>query len=129
MVSVIIPTYNSSTYFKDCLKSISKYKEVKEIIVSDDCSDKENIISLKNLIFKSPFKNKIKLIENSSNKGAFYNKLDSIKTAQSDLVYVLDSDNIAGFNIDNIFRRVSEIGDESKLFIPSKIYHFYNYVN
>ena len=129
MVSVIIPTFNSSAYFKDCLKSVSKYKEVKEIIVSDDCSDKENVESLKNLIFKSPFKNKIKLIENSSNKGAFYNKLNSIKNAQSDFVYVLDSDNLAGFNIDNIFRRVIEIGDESKLFIPSKIYHFYNHVN
>ena len=98
MVSVIIPTYNSSTYFKDCLKSISKYKEVKEIIVSDDCSDKENIINLKNLIFKSPFKNKIKLIENSSNKGAFYNKLDSIKTAQSERTSRTSFDNFCKSN-------------------------------
>ena len=54
MVSVIIPTFNSSAYFKDCLKSVSKYKEVKEIIVSDDCSDKENVESLK-FNFQKPF--------------------------------------------------------------------------
>ncbi len=129
MVSVIIPTFNSSAYLKDCLKSVSKYKDVKEIIISDDCSDQENITSLKNIIFKSPFRNKIKLNENSSNKGAFYNKLDAVKNAENDLIYLLDSDNIAGFNIDDVFRRIDKIGDESKLFIPSKIYHFYNYVN
>ncbi len=37
-LSVAIPTYNSSNYLLDCLKSLKKIKHIDEIVISDDCS-------------------------------------------------------------------------------------------
>ena len=129
MFSVIIPTFNSSKYLQQCLNSLIKCKRINEIVISDDCSDSEDLLNLKKIISNHQLKKKIKLYENKINKGAYHNKLDSVKEASSDLVYILDSDNIAGFNLENILEKIIKIDDETKLYVPSKIYHFYNYVN
>jgi glycosyltransferase involved in cell wall biosynthesis len=129
MVSVIIPTFNSSKYLQQCLNSLIKCKSINDIVISDDCSDLEDLLNLKKIISNHQLKSKIKLIENNINKGAFRNKLDSVKKASSDLVYILDSDNIAGYNLENILDKIIKLDDETRLYIPSKIYHFYNYVN
>jgi len=129
MISVIIPTFNSSKYLQQCLNSLINCKSINEIVISDDFSDSENLLNLKKTISNHQLKNKIKLYENNINKGAYHNKLDSVKNASSDLVYILDSDNIAGFNLENILDKINKIDDETRLYVPSKIYHFYNYVN
>jgi glycosyltransferase involved in cell wall biosynthesis len=129
MISVIIPTFNSSKYLQQCLNSLIKCKSINEIVISDDFSDSDDLLNLKKIISNHQLKNKIKLHENNINKGAYRNKLDSVKKASSDLVYILDSDNIAGFNLENILYKISKIDDETRLYIPSKIYHFYNHVN
>ena len=129
MISVVIPTFNSSKYLKQCLDSLIISKNISEIIISDDCSDPMELLNLKKIIFNHQLKNKIKLYENTVNKGAYFNKLDSVKIAKSDLVYLLDSDNIAGFNLENILEKIIKINDETKLYIPAKVYHFYKNVN
>ena len=113
MISVIIPTFNSSKYLEQCLNSLIKCKSINEIVISDDFSDSEDLLNLKKIIFNHQLKNKIKLYENNINKGAYRNKLDSVKKASSDLVYILDSDNIAGFNLENILYKISKIDDET----------------
>ena len=129
MVSVVIPTYNSAKYLTQCLNSISKCKNIGEVVISDDNSNQADLLLLKEIIFNHQLKSKIKLFENNINKGAYLNKLESVKNANYDLIYILDSDNIAGFNLDKVLNKIIKIDDESKLYVPSKIYHFYNNVN
>lgn len=129
MVSVVIPTYNSSKYLTQCLNSLSNCQNISEIVISDDNSDHTDVLLLKEIIFNHQLKSKIKLFENNKNKGAYLNKLESVKNTNYDLIYILDSDNIAGFNLDKVLNKIIRIDDESKLFIPSKIYHFYNSTN
>lgn len=129
MLTIIIPTYNSSKYLKQCLDSIVNIKSVSEIIISDDNSDKNNKKLLKDVIHTFHEKNKIKYVENTPNLGAFYNKFNAVKHSSNELVYILDSDNIAGFNLNKIINTIQIENNENFLYIPSKIYHFYNNVN
>jgi len=129
MISVAIPTFNSSKYITECLESISKSKLIDEVIISDDNSRKEELINLQSLISASSINSKIKLLTNKSNKGAFVNKYEAVNNTTNDIVYLLDSDNIAGFNIDKTLSQIINQNNKYRLYLPSKIYHFNNSVN
>ena len=129
MISVAIPTFNSSKYITECLESISKSKLIDEVIISDDNSRKEDLINLQSLISASSINSKIKLLTNKSNKGAFVNKYEAVNNTTNDIVYLLDSDNIAGFNIDKTLSQIINQNNKYRLYLPSKIYHFNNSVN
>ena len=102
-ISVGIPTYNSSKYFESCIKSVINKKMINQIIISDDGSTDEELISLKKIIskFENISNKEIMFSKNQKNLGAFYNKLELIKKSKNDLIYILDSDNIAGKNLAN----------------------------
>ena len=51
MVSVVIPTYNSSKYLIQCLNSISKCKNIAEVVISDDNSNHADLLLLKEIIY------------------------------------------------------------------------------
>ena len=89
-ISIIIPCYNTELYIKKCLDSILEQKLNQfEVILVDDCST-DNTVS----IIKSYMQNNknIKLIENSENHGAGYNRNIALKKAKYDLISFIDSD-------------------------------------
>lgn len=129
MISVVIPTFNSSKYVAECLKSISKSKLIDEIVISDDNSVKEDLFNLQKIVRTSSINGKIKLLTNESNRGAYINKFEAVKNTTNDIVYLLDSDNIARFNIDKTLSQIINQNNKYRLYLPSKIYHFYNSVN
>ena len=79
MISVVIPTFNSSKYVAECLKSISKSKLIDEIVISDDNSVKEDLFNLQTIVRTSSINGKIKLLTNESNRGAYINKFEAVK--------------------------------------------------
>lgn len=128
-ISVGIPTYNSSKYLKTCLKSVVNKKKVNEIIISDDGSTHEEILAIENIVSKfGHIKNKeIKLFKNKKNLGAFQNKLNLIKKSRNDFIYILDSDNIAGKNLDSVISEIFQTTNSSSyLYQPNIMYQFYN---
>ena len=46
-VSIAIPTYNSSKYLYECIKALSNFKTIDEIIIHDDHSDTQEFKSIK----------------------------------------------------------------------------------
>lgn len=129
-ISVGIPTYNSSKYLNECLKSVLKLKSVNEIIISDDFSKNTELLRIKKIVndLEIITDKKIFFIQNSKNLGAFENKLILLKKASNDFVYVLDSDNLASKKFDKaVSRMVSITNLNSYLIQPNIMYQFWQF--
>lgn len=127
-ISVGIPTYNSSKYLKACLNSVVSKKMVNQIIISDDGSSKDEFYEVKKIIsyFEKKNNKEIKLLKNLNNLGAFHNKLNLIKKSENDFIYILDSDNIAGKNLDSIISKIFQIPDSSSyIYQPNTLFQFH----
>lgn len=128
-ITVGIPTYNSSVYLSDCLKSVLECKSVNEVIISDDGSCKNEINEIEKIIefFKIKYKKNIFLFKQNTNVGAFINKLSIFDKSMNDFVYLLDSDNIAAKNLDFIVqKKIRSDSAEPYLFQPGVMYQFWN---
>ena len=91
-ISVVIPTYNTSKYFKEATELLIKSDFVEEIVVIDDCSTKEDWNNLQQIVSELNC-DKIKLYTNEKNLGGFRNKYLGVQKASCDWVFLLDSDN------------------------------------
>ena len=128
-ITIGIPTYNSSKYINQCLKSIKNLSRVNEILISDDGSTNSELKRLKEIVLRNQtkFKLDIKLLETPTNGGAYKNKLKLIENSKNDYIYVLDSDNIASRNIDKIIYKVLEEDNAKVLYQPNTMYQFWKY--
>ena len=126
-VSIAIPTYNSSRYLYSCINSLKNSKLINEIIIHDDHSDDDEYEKIENIVDK--FKNflNLEIYRNSKNIGAFKNKFKNIQKCKNDIVYQIDSDNIANSNLDTVFNYINEENNPNFLYIPSRIYQFRKY--
>ncbi|MFZ5948085.1 MAG: glycosyltransferase family 2 protein [Stygiobacter sp.] len=107
-VSIIIITYNSSSYIKNCLISVIKFIQhyQYEIIIIDNNSDDniENIISeFQNVFF----------IKNKDNIGFARACNQAIKISQGEYIFLLNPDTIILNNVFEIFIKYME-SDENK---------------
>lgn len=91
-ISLVIPTFNTSEYFLDCIKHAFKSPLIGEIVVNDDCSSQSEWNNLVSII-ESLNSRKIVLSRNDANLGGFRNKFVSVQRASFEWVYLLDSDN------------------------------------
>ncbi len=89
LVSICIPTYNSSRYLKECLDSVAaqSYKNL-EVIISDNASTDETVFIVNQYVERYRFKLDI----NSKNMGALanFNKLISLATGKYVAIYHAD---------------------------------------
>ena len=109
-LSIVIPTYNSSIYLKECIKGFVKSEFVNEIIVGDDFSSNSELEEIERIIndLQNLFSFDIKFFKNSKNTGAFVNKYNLISKAKNDWVYQIDSDNVPD-KIDKAFKCQQDI--------------------
>ena len=91
-ISIITPTYNSSLYITDTIQSIisQTYKKW-ELIIVDDCSSDSTIDIIKSFILLD---NRIKLFENTKNRGAAFTRNKAIYHCKYSYIAFLDSDDI-----------------------------------
>lgn len=87
-ISVVIVSYNASSYLKDCLDSLFQFtKNVDfEVIIVDNASTDDAVKVAKS------FGNKIKLIENKENKGFGTGVNIGAKVAKGDYLLILNPD-------------------------------------
>ena len=127
-ISIGIPTFNSSKYLSDCLKSLEKFKTFNEIIISDDCSNLEDQKKIEEIVNFYKKKLPVYLIKNQKNLGAYQNKLSLIKASKNEYIYILDSDNIAGKNFDKIVKEHVLVEKRKDIiFQPNIMYQFWRY--
>ena len=128
-ITVGIPTYNSSKYIDQCLKSVINIIGINEILISDDGSTISELKRLKEIVlrYRTKFKLDIKLFETPKNVGAYKNKLKLIENSKNEYIYILDSDNIASKNLDKIINKVLEEDNPKFLYQPNIMYQFWDY--
>lgn len=125
-LTVGIPTFNSSKYLEKCIKSVINVDCVSEIIISDDCSSKLEKSKIIKIVNKFKKYNKNILLEfNNENFGAYVNKFNLLQKSNNELVYILDSDNIAMKKLDEIFNFIISTDNyKNFLFLPNTLYQF-----
>lgn len=127
-LSVAITTYNSSKYLDQAIKSVINIKNVNEITISDDASTEKEIVNIKKIIRKYENKLNINLFENKFNIGSFNNKYKAIEKCNNELVYLLDSDNLAGKNLEKTLEtQILNSFDKNSLYQPSQIFQFWKF--
>lgn len=100
-VSVIIPVYNAEATLDKCLQSILKQdtKFNYEVICIDDASSDSSLAILRT------YKDKIKIIEQSSNRGPGPARNKGIKEASGDYLMFIDSDDYVSSNfVDKMYQ-------------------------
>ncbi|MEW6599953.1 MAG: glycosyltransferase family 2 protein [Nitrospirota bacterium] len=98
MISIVIPTYNSSRFMPNLLGSIFKQAvDNMEVIIVDDCS-KDNTVELAR---QYP----VKVIQMEKNGGPARARNRGVKEAKGDIIFFLDSDVLV---LDGTIREVKE---------------------
>lgn len=92
LVSVIMPSYNSSRFIGESIDSVlSQTYQNWELLITDDCS-KDNTIDIINSYVKKDFR--VKLYKFGVNSGAAVARNNSIEKANGRFIAFLDSDDI-----------------------------------
>jgi glycosyltransferase involved in cell wall biosynthesis len=129
-ITVGIPTYNSSKYLKSCLMSVLSLKKVNQIIISDDCSQIDEIEYIEKLLetIKQKTNKEIVFLKSKKNNGAYVNKYNLIEACTNKFIYLLDSDNIAQKNLDRTINKILNTENaENLLFQPNTMFQFWKY--
>ena len=128
--SIVIPTYNSTKYLFELLKSTLKLVHLNEIIIIDDNSRKEEFEKINSICKENIFKNlNIKIFKNDENLGGFHNKLKGVTLSSNEVIYQIDSDNVIAKKTIKFLNNIANLNliGEGEIFFPSKINLFRKY--
>ena len=104
-ITLAIPFYNTSQYFKEAVEIALNNDFVKEIVVNDDGSNEDEWSNL-NSIVDTLNTSKIKVFRNEVNLGGFRNKYNAVQNSTCEWVYLLDSDNHPAETTFNIIQSI-----------------------
>ena len=94
MVSIIMSTYNGTTYLEEQLDSIRlQTRQADEVVISDDCSKDQTVEAVKAYIQKYDLKN-WSIYRNETNCGWEKNFMQGIEKTRGDLLFFADQDDI-----------------------------------
>ena len=94
MVSIIMSTYNGTTYLEEQLDSIRlQTRPADEVVISDDCSKDQTVEAVKAYIQKYDLKN-WSICRNETNCGWEKNFMQGIEKTRGDLLFFADQDDI-----------------------------------
>ena len=130
ILSIAIPTFNSSKYINQLLSKLKNKKTINEIVINDDFSNNENKKLLEQEVsnFREVSNIPIFLYFNKKNIGAFKNKYNCVSQCNGESVYLLDSDNLPMNSFDKLIEdEVIKNFDNNIMYYPSKIFQFYKY--
>ncbi len=96
LVSVIMPTYNSSNTVVDSINSVSHQSyDNWELIITDDCSEDNTVDLIEKMAIDEP---RISIAVNDKNRGAGFSRNASIERASGKYIAFLDADDLWSTN-------------------------------
>lgn len=108
LVSIITPTYNSSKYVGESIKSVlNQTYQNWEMLITDDCST-DNTVDI--IEYYQTKDNRIKLFKLEANSGAALARNNSIKNSKGVFLAFLDSDDIWSKN--KLYSQLKFMGSE-----------------
>jgi len=114
-IGLAIPSYNRHQMTFDSFKDVYDDERIEQITIVDDASSDENWEKLYTLC---KYKQKIKLVRNTTNLDCYANKYNSLCHSDMDWNILLDSDNKIGTDyLDRIFE--IENWEENAAYLPS----------
>lgn len=108
-VTVFMPVYNTEKYIKRSIESIlnQRFKDFELLIIDDGSTD--NSVN----IIRSFKDSRIRLIQNSGNKGLPYTRNEGLKYSMGKYIAIMDSDDIAYIN--RLEEQVKVLEDNEKI--------------
>lgn len=92
LVSIIMPTYNSSDYIIDSIQSVIEQTYTNwELLITDDCSTDDTVEIIESI---ASYEHRVKLYKSEINLGAGESRNNSISEARGKYIAFLDSDDI-----------------------------------
>ncbi len=91
-ISVIIPVYNAAAFVEKAVQSALAIKEVKEIILIEDCSPDDALAICEKLVEKYPERIQLYTHPNHENRGAGASRNLGIEKASQPYISFLDAD-------------------------------------
>lgn len=89
-VSVCMASYNGALYIKQQIESIlSQLGQEDEVIIVDDCS-----MDSTREVISSIYDNRIKLYQNTSNKGVVKTFEEAVRLAENEYIFLADQDDV-----------------------------------
>jgi teichuronic acid biosynthesis glycosyltransferase TuaG len=91
-ITFVVPCYNKESYIADCLRSLTTqdFKDIEIIVVNDASTD-----ASAEIIYFMARDVRIKVFNLKTNKGRSYARNFGIKKAKSDIICVMDADDLA----------------------------------
>lgn len=89
--TLAITTHNRYELLLESFSEVIADDRIDEVLIMDDCSDKEYWDKIKDL---GSFNPKIKVMRQARNRGMMQNKADAVAFAKNEWVILFDSDNI-----------------------------------
>ncbi len=97
-ISVVIATYKCEQFIEQQLDSICRQtRKADEIIISDDRSPDRTLEVVKNYIEQNQITN-VKVVQNSENKGHFFNFLGALELVTGEIICFSDQDDVWNLN-------------------------------
>lgn len=96
-ISVISTFYNAEKYISDCIRSVASqnYENYEHYLINDNSND-QTLLKMQQTISELPnhLQSKFKVINNSENKGAVYNQINTIRNIddKDSIIMILDGD-------------------------------------
>ncbi len=120
-ISVIIPIYNAEKYIAKTLESVCKQTlQDIEIICIDDCSSDKSLNIIQNIANTD---NRIKIIQNKTNKGVSLSRNIGLDIAQGDYIGFIDHDDLADEKLYEQLYLIAKDGDFDM--VHSDVYFHY----
>lgn len=92
LVSIIMPSYNSSEFIEDSIKSVQAQTYTNwELLITDDCSTDNSVEIIEQFVEEDP---RIKLFILDKNSGAAISRNNSLNNAKGTFIAFLDSDDL-----------------------------------
>jgi glycosyltransferase involved in cell wall biosynthesis len=121
-VSVIVPVYNAEKYIKKCLISIvnQTLRDLEIIIINDKSKDKSQKI-IEEISKKDE---RIKVIQNKTNKGLYWCRNTGLKEAKGEFIGFVDSDDWINKNMfKELYEKAKTTKSDITICNASKIYN------
>ena len=100
-ISLCITNHNRFDMLFESFHKVLNDSRISEIIISDDCSDKNIFNAIKNRVDKM---NKVKIFRNNKNVGMSKNKMIAVSKSSNKFCILFDSDNVIdSFYIDRLY--------------------------